>query len=155
MIIKEIEKGIVPILLEKGRELQMSQKEWEDLESLIVHCYGKKAIEIKNPPKSWSPCSGDDCWCKKDEEIYMKVDFSCSHIIGIIDSYDSVHSKIIHADNVLTHTDIWQNNIFKRWSCWDEGSGFQISPISSKFDVEDFDKIEQHLKCEYNIDIKN
>ena len=51
MITEDTVKGEVTIWLEKGRELKMTVKEWEDLEDLIVSCYKKKPIEIIIPSK--------------------------------------------------------------------------------------------------------
>jgi len=57
MIIRD--KDSVTIFIEQGRELRMTPQEFEDLEWLIKN--PSPLIEIKNPAKAWSPCSGDDC----------------------------------------------------------------------------------------------
>lgn len=57
MIIRD--KNSVTIFLEQGRELRMSHEEFNDLRELIVT--DRPLIEITNPIKPWSPCSGEGC----------------------------------------------------------------------------------------------
>jgi len=80
----------------------------------------------------------------------MKIDDTNSYIIGIIDSHGAVHSTVSTYEEELTHGAVYPSNIFKRWNWWGH-RGVEASVISSKFDDEDYGKIERHLKRKYNI----
>lgn len=80
----------------------------------------------------------------------LKIDETKQIIVGIIDSYGYVDSCVSYLNNIKSHSDLYPSNIFKRWTWWGN-SGIEVSPISSEFDVEDFDKVEQHLQRKYGI----
>ena len=84
----------------------------------------------------------------------IKINFKNTFIIGIIDSHGAVHSKLINISSGENHESVYPSQIFKRWSWWDNHKGIEVSVLSSKFDEEDFDKIERHLKRKYGIKFK-
>jgi hypothetical protein len=59
LIVEDQKTGIVTIVLGAKRKLQMSKKEFENLSHLITN--PPKKIEINDPLKLWSPCTGPDC----------------------------------------------------------------------------------------------
>lgn len=59
MIIHNTKTGRVTFSLGPDRQLEMSQEEYEGFEYLIKH--PPPVIQIKDPPKPWSPCTGPGC----------------------------------------------------------------------------------------------
>jgi hypothetical protein len=80
----------------------------------------------------------------------MKIDDRHEYIIGVIDSRGVVMSVKSNIDEQLTHSALYPTTIFKRWTWWGH-QGIDVSAISSDFDVEDFDRVEKHLKRKYGI----
>jgi len=80
----------------------------------------------------------------------MKINDSYEYIVGIIDSYGAVHSKVSNLDEQYTHSNLFPSNIFKRWS-WHRHTDLTVSVLSSKFDDEEIDKVVRHLKRKYGI----
>jgi len=81
-------------------------------------------------------------------------------IIGIIDTHDVIHSRVIFEnsdDEWTTHEDIWPiAGRGKRWRWWQHQSwGIEKSDINdSHLNTEDCERIENHLK-KYNFDISD
>jgi hypothetical protein len=90
---------------------------------------------------------------KNEKKINKKEikDLTDNFIIGIIDSYGAVHSKLIGMSSGENHESVYPSQIFYRWSWWDDHKGIEISVLSSPINDEDFNKIERHLKRKYNI----
>jgi len=73
-------------------------------------------------------------------------------IIGIIDNYGAVHSKFFSIDDdQQTHEELWPTRRTKRWR-WTFSNCFNTSILSDeKLNIEDWDKIRQHLTRNYGI----
>jgi len=84
----------------------------------------------------------------------MKIDGKKQFITGIIDSDGFVDSLPVYLNNITSHEYLFPHNIFKRWTWW-ENSGVNVSPMSDDFDIEDFDKVYNHLKRKYNIIVRD
>ena len=71
-------------------------------------------------------------------------------VIGIVDAYGAVHSKIINMNDKhgdMTHGELWPGNL-KRWR-WSMSEGLTWivgSSVPSDFDIEEQDAIERHLE---------
>lgn len=59
MIITDKTTGRVTFSLGPDRQLEMSAEEYTHFEHLIKH--PPPLVEIKDPPKMWSPCTGPGC----------------------------------------------------------------------------------------------
>jgi len=69
-------------------------------------------------------------------------------IIGIIDSYDAVHSEDFHFSEYPTHQWLYPTQTFKRWR-WSFDDG--ITCLSDDLNAEDYDRIINHIETVYNI----
>jgi len=70
------------------------------------------------------------------------------YIIGIIDSYDAVHSKDCYFAECPTHHMLYPNQTFKRWR-WTFDDG--IKCFSADLNREDVDRIINHIESVYGI----
>ena len=70
-------------------------------------------------------------------------------IIGIVDSYDAVHSRIYDFENADMHGDIWPMQNFNRWR-WNSDDGFNTFSGDS-LSVEHCDFIVRHIARKYGI----
>ena len=79
-------------------------------------------------------------------------ELECGWIVGVIDAYGSVSSKFVKlgVDASCMHGDIFPGNYFKLWR-WSFDNSIERSPMSSEFDIEDWDKIKRHITKKYRI----
>ena len=68
------------------------------------------------------------------------------HIVGIIDSYDAVHSQFTGTD-MGYHEELWPMSLCKwRW-CW----GQSIYTIGPNLDEEQYESVMAHITKKYGI----
>jgi len=79
----------------------------------------------------------------------MKIDTRNQYVIGVIDSYGCVHSRVIDISNSYSHHDLWPYKTFRKWSWY--GERVEVSVYSDSFDVEEIDKVKRHLERKYSI----
>ena len=73
-------------------------------------------------------------------------------IVGIIDSYGAVHSKFcpLHDGGLKSHEELFHSNIMKRWR-WSYSDGVSNSCLSTRLDVEEWDKVFRHITRKFRI----
>lgn len=71
------------------------------------------------------------------------------NIIGIIDSYDAIHSKFT-GEELQCHGEIWPNQTHKRWR-WNWNKGLHWFTIECKLTSIECDNVREHLTKKYNI----
>ena len=69
-------------------------------------------------------------------------------IVGIVDSYGAVHSRVISMEDSVsapTHGDLWPGSL-KRWR-WSgtEGLAWPVTRVPDEFDDEERESIKNHL----------
>lgn len=80
----------------------------------------------------------------------MKYNLFKIQIVGIIDQYGAVHSKVVKDIAEENHGSCFPCRCFHRWR-WGYQSGLKKSMLSSEFTDEDWDKIRRHLTKKYTI----
>ena len=80
-----------------------------------------------------------------------KKDLQYFWIIGAIDAYGAIHSEGFdyNKDDVPMHGDLYPNIFHKRWR-W-ALSGINKSGDWTDSDIEEFDRIVQHISKKYKI----
>lgn len=71
-------------------------------------------------------------------------------IVGVIDSYDSVHSEYCELGKPRFHEEIWPTICHKRWR-WNFEDGLSKSFLGERLSDEDFDRVMSHLTRKYGI----
>lgn len=71
-------------------------------------------------------------------------------IIGIVDSYGSVDSRIIDRLDEENHAEVWPGNTHCRWR-WDRRSSLHWFVSDYKPNEEEQDHIRRHLTRKYGI----
>ena len=78
-----------------------------------------------------------------------------SYIVGYVDHFDVVHSRIFslreyeETGTIKTHCDVF-GMVLKGWR-WDFDKGLDATIGDKNLDVEDFDRIREHLKEMYDM----
>jgi hypothetical protein len=74
------------------------------------------------------------------------------YILGIIDSYDSIHSAFISLDNRgnYCHADFWPTQTHKKWR-WDFDDGIHKFCSESSWTEADWDSIRTHITKKFGI----
>jgi len=83
-----------------------------------------------------------------------EVDFNICRIVGIIDSYGAVHSVLDPMTNKksIYHDRVYFGVFHRKWF-WNKHRGIFMWD-SELWDIEDIEKVKNHLKREYQIDGK-
>jgi len=72
-------------------------------------------------------------------------------VIGVIDTYDAVHSEgFDFFDDIPYHGDLYPNIVHKRWR-WTASEGIERSRDDEEYSSEEFDRIIQHISKKYKV----